>query len=204
MRDYLEELLDAMEEPEEDEYVPAVEWISGVPRVMQEDDGTGNGGPLDSGAEAWSTAAVSGAVSRGGRGGEAASMRQAETQDWSRPGRGGGVGDLLTRELARAGRMDGAGDRAGVSEGTGGDMQRTALARGSILERAFRGRAEVSGSAAALERKLAAGMASPGIVVRTAGGTVNEEQGGGGLGLEELDRRVERDARRYDGGMFLY
>ena len=61
------------------------------------------------------------------------------------------------------------------------------------------------GSAAALERRLARSAA------RTAAGppradmeAAEHADKAAGLGLEELDRRVRRDARRYDGGLTAY
>lgn len=66
------------------------------------------------------------------------------------------------------------------------------------------GTARAPGSAGALERRLA----RFGSAVPPAAGAVRREQEADGAGegpdLEELDRRLERDARRYDGGMGLY
>ena len=67
---------------------------------------------------------------------------------------------------------------------------------------------EGRGDAGWLYRRLRAGEAAAGY--RPRGGetvTVVERSGGpagGGLSPEELDRVLERDARRYDGGFALF
>lgn len=62
--------------------------------------------------------------------------------------------------------------------------------------------AAAGGSAAALERRVAAGVSRETVAVRSAGGGTEPERGG--WDLAELDRRVQRDARRYDGGLGMF
>ena len=64
-----------------------------------------------------------------------------------------------------------------------------------------------SGGAAALARRLSRAAASePGVVPAARRAVFDEgtRESAPGADWEEFDRRLERDARRYDGGMWVY
>lgn len=176
MIDYLDELLRSLEEPEEGGAVPEMREAF-VPTV-------GGAAAADGREEA---PAVS------GRDGLAETARRA-----------GGPGDLLAKALEQLEPVGPvSGPERAPAQGTDSLKREQSPVSGSILTALGR-RAETGGSTAALERRLAAGAALQGTVMRPIGGFAAEELAGIGLELEELDRRVERDARRYDGGLFLY
>lgn len=77
---------------------------------------------------------------------------------------------------------DGVEDQARAAKGSGGGW---------------------ASGAAVLERRVADSLTRT-AAVRAERGGEREPETGGWPGLEELDRRLERDARRYDGGMGIF
>lgn len=101
------------------------------------------------------------------------------------------AGDSLERALGRA--MD-ALDRAENGPGRTSELPELSAQWPAVSS---------SGSAAGLARRLAqAALATPPEAARTLFAV--EEKSAPSAGWEEFDRRLERDARRYDGGIELY
>lgn len=123
------------------------------------------------------------------------------------PGRaGGGAARPGTdgREAEEPGRAEGADSRQTAAAWSGGDgsVRRTAEEKQSAARAA--GSRRESPAVGALEQRLSAGLDRRETVPRAA--AVDSPAGAGEelLSLEELDRQVRRDARRYDGTLSLY
>lgn len=113
-------------------------------------------------------------------------------------GRGGGYAGPLDRALEAARDALVRGTAFSLAQHPGG--REYAAADAARYARVSSGEAS-AGGAAALERRLARSGVRPPAVLRSDGEQVTVEAG---PDLEELDRRVRRDARRYDGALTLY
>ena len=190
MTDYLELLLERRREEEEEQDVPRLDAEAAVfPGKRGREKPEGASG--SSGGSRWASLEtrpdkreVSGME-------DSAAAVLAETAGaWAAPRRESD-GAVLEQALGRAvDAMDTAG--RGAARGTAG------LSR-------LPGRAlPPSGGAAALAVRLSqAALASAAPAVRAVFDTV-EEAPSPGTDWEEFDRRLERDARRYDGGLGMY
>lgn len=129
---------------------------------------------------------------------------------WPAAGETVGLRPAVSREIA--------GGRSATPRETAGDSLERALDRAvDALDRAENGPGQTSelpelsaqwpavssSGAAGLARRLAqAALATPPEAARTLFAV--EEKSAPSAGWEEFDRRLERDARRYDGGIELY
>lgn len=176
MTDYLEALLEALEEQEEREEVP--ETGEGAVSVGRERDYP----PKLPAEERRETAGDRyGTVPAGQARRPAATLVRA------------GLAEALLAEMngaVSAAELDGPAAVRGAESEDGLSVPAERLGQGA-------------GSAAGLVRRLARSAAPP-AAVPMAEVRVPEQDGPGGWDLAELDRRVERDARRYDGGLGMF
>lgn len=120
--------------------------------------------------------------------------------DWARWTAEAGL-DAMAPEWTR--------EAAGAGRALGGDLENGPEAAGAGLPGPAR-RPDRGGSAALMElyRGAAEGARAPApaLAPERASRTVLERETGGapGLTVEELDRAVRRDSRRYDGGMSIF
>lgn len=187
MTDLLEELLDEMEEDEEPGETDGWRELTAAPRIpegpgaaeRQEDAGgrEDRPGPRDE------LTGKNAAEPLRQRGSEAALPEEATAEEWepaaSAADRSGDVTGLV-RVRREAAKMELAGVRAADS-GAWGTLE------------LYRGAARGIRSA----QTTAAPAAGAAVTERMTAGT-------GSLTVDELDRAVRRDSRRYDGGMELY
>lgn len=212
MTDYLELLLERREEEEEEQDVlrlggeetfPGKRAAAGDGAAPAADGGDADAPPV---AEEWqpeglgaqqlqegpaAQQAQDGPVTEQMRDGPGAKwMRDDPGTEWMQAGQG-------TRWV-RADRKTGQGAETAAEAGTQRPMERFS----PMLPAA--GKAFSAAGAAALERRLAEqSLAASAPPARTV--FVREADGAGpAAGWDEFDRRVERDARRYDGGVGLY
>lgn len=201
MTDYLELLLDALEDREERETAFRLELERTVSVRREEADRTEGGRDAPSPLPPHSAAAETGNESGDG----SAADGGAEEPAVSRTGKKrSGPGDILERMLEQAVRSGADRGRAGSdlaeTAGTGAGGR---WAADGALPALSRGTAAGDG-AAALERQLSRSAAPAAPVTRIVERSGQAEDAPGTAALDEWDRRLERDARRYDGGMFLY
>ena len=201
MTDYLELLLDALEDREERETAFRLELERAVPVRREEADRTEGGRDAPSRLPSCSAAAETESESgdgsaEGGWAGEPAAVRAGKKRS--------GPGDILERMLEDAARSGTDRGKAGadLAETAGTGAGRRWAADGA-LPALSRGTAAGDG-ASALERRLSRSAAPAAAVTRIVERSGQAEDAPGTAALDEWDRRLERDARRYDGGMFLY
>ena len=187
MTDLLEELLDELEEDEEPEETDGWRELTAAPRIPE---GPGAGERQED---------AGGREDRPGPRDELSGEKAAE------PLRQKGNGAALPEETA----ADGSEPSVALSD-RGGDVTGLVRVRREAAEMELAGvRAADSGARGTLElyRGAARGIRSAQAAsAPTAGAAVTERMtaGTGSLTVDELDRAVRRDSRRYDGGMELY
>lgn len=253
MTDYLELLLELLEEPEEKEYAltaqTALQPVAGTPRPVSAGPSDGPEGPAE-GADGTPAHAARGAARAvcDTEGAGAPPHGEEQESPWrsarTEPESPWYMARTGLENLLRTARTDPAPEPRGADElpqpvpaspqgayraDRPGDLParavesaREVLAGGGVsglwrsgtripaqyplappAQRAA-GAAVSDSAAAALERRLARSAAWAAPPPRTQGSAEERDAAGAGLGLEELDRRVRRDARRYDGILTPY
>lgn len=197
MTDYLELLLERRREEEEEQDVPRLDAEEAFPRKWGREKPKGGSGSSGRSRRASLETRPASLETRpdmrevSGMGAPAAAVLTETAGAWAAPRRES-AGAVLEQALGRAvDAMDTAGRGA---------------ARGTAGLSGLPGRAPepAPGGAAGLAVRLSqAALASAAPAVRAVFDTV-EEAPSPGTDWEEFDRRLERDARRYDGGLGMY
>ena len=186
MTDLLEELLDELEEDEEPEETDGRRELTAAPRIPE---GPGAGERQED---------------EGGREDRPGPRDEPDGENAAEPLRQRGSGAALPEEQM----VDGSEPITAADRG--GDVAGLVRVRREAAKMELAGvRAADSGARGTLElyRSAARGIRSAQVAATpTAGAAVTERMtaGTGSLTVDELDRAVRRDSRRYDGGMELY